>query len=82
MQDATSANRFLARVTELTGWSLLVQVAPTLLRLARLVAAFRRGQLSPEKMAKYEWDLKQRLNELGRIIVQWTLNDLEPGAFP
>jgi hypothetical protein len=78
MQDATSANRFLARVTELTGWSLLVQVAPTLLLLARLVAAFRRGQLSPDKMAKYEWDLKERLNDLGRIIVQWTLNDLEP----
>ena len=78
MQDATSANRFLARVTELTGWNLLVQLAPTLLRLARLVAAFRRAQMSPENMAKFEWDLKQRVNELGRLIVQWTLNDLEP----
>ncbi len=78
MQDATSANRFLARVTELTGYTLLVQIAPTLLRVGRLVAAFRRAQLSPENMAKFEWELKKLLNELGRLIVQWTLNDLEP----
>src|SRR5438477_11626767 len=77
MQDATSANRYLARLTELTGWDLLVQLAPALLRVARLVATFRRAQLSPEKMAQFEWDLKQRLDELGRLIVQWTLNDLE-----
>jgi len=77
MQDATSASRYLARLTELTGWGLLVQLAPALLRVARLVATFRRAQLSPEKMAQFECDLKQRLDELGRLIVQWTLNDLE-----
>ncbi len=77
MQDATSAARYLSRLASLTGWSLLAQLGRTVIRIARLVAAFRSATPSPEKMACFEWDLKRQLDEIGRLIVQWTLNNLE-----
>jgi hypothetical protein len=46
--------------------------------MARLVARFRRGTLSPEAMFQFESELEACLREVGRLIVQWTLNHLEP----
>ena len=78
MQDATTAIRCLTRLAQSTGWSLLVQLWPTALRIARLVARFRENPVSPETFAAFERDLNVLLLKVGRFIVQWMLNSIEP----
>jgi len=78
MQDAISTGRFLARLAGLTDWKLLAQLGPVALRVARLIAVFRSAAPSHERMARFEEELKFLLDTMGRLIVQWTLNHLEP----
>jgi hypothetical protein len=78
MQDATRILRCLTILEKLTGWELLVRLWPLLLQMARLVASFRRDPLSPETMFRFETDLENLLREMGRRIVEWTINHLEP----
>ena len=78
MQDAITANRCLARLVQLTDWNLLVLLWPIALRIARLVAGFRSDAVCPAGMLEFETELKQLLDQLGRLIVQWRLNHLEP----
>lgn len=78
MQDATSNVRTLTILVRLTGSDLLVQLWPVALEMARLVARFRRGALSPEAMFQFESELEALLREVGRLMMQWTLNHLEP----
>jgi len=49
-----------------------------MLRIARLVAGFRRRTASPEGLFQFETNLQNLLREAGRLIVQWTVNRLEP----
>jgi hypothetical protein len=49
-----------------------------MLRIARLVSGFRRAKRSPEAAFRFETHLQDLLRELGRVIVQWTFNRLEP----
>ncbi len=51
---------------------------PALDRVRDLVERFRQGPLSPLRAAQFEKDLQQRTRELGRVVVQWTYNHLEP----
>ena len=78
MQDAITAGRCLARLAKLTDWSLFVQLWPVALHMARLVAGFRDDALCPTHMLDFERELKQLLDKIGRLIVQWRLNRLEP----
>lgn len=78
MHDATTAWRCLTRLAKLTGWSLLVQLWPAALQIGRLVADFRGAQPSADGMARFEWELQRRLNKVGRVIMQSTVNRLEP----
>lgn len=78
MQDAITAGRCLARLAKLTDWNLLVQLWPVALHIARLVAGFDDKALSPKHMLDFERQLKQLLDKIGRLIVQWRLNRLEP----
>jgi hypothetical protein len=77
MQDATPTPRALSSLAKLTGPDLLRQLWPVALRIARLVAQFRRGGLSPTRMFQFEVDIQRLLREVGRLIVQWTVNHLE-----
>jgi hypothetical protein len=77
MQDAISAGQCLARLAKLTDWSLLAQVWPVALRIARLAAGFVDSELSPGRMAEFESELKRLLDKIGCLIVQWRLNHLE-----
>ena len=78
MQDATQAVRCLTVLGHLTGVDLVIQLWPVTLRIGRLVSGFRRGTLSPETMFAFESDLQDLLRQAGRLIVQWTVNHLEP----
>lgn len=78
MQDAITAGQCLARLAKLTDWNLLRSLWPVALRIARLVAGFRNDEICPTSMLRFETDLKQLLDQFGRLIVQWTLNRLEP----
>ena len=78
MQDATRIVRCWRVFSRLTGPGLLLELWPVMLRIARLVAGFRRETSSPESMFQFETALQDLLREAGRLIVQWTLNHLEP----
>ena len=79
MQDATRTVRCLTILIRLTGVDLVIPLWLVALRIARLVGGFRRGRPSPEAMFEFESDLQALLRETGRLIVQWTVNHLEPG---
>lgn len=78
MQDAMRINRFFTIVIRMTGWDLLVDLCPVLLRIARLASRFCDGENSPATMLQFELKLHDLLRELGRRIVQWAVNRLEP----
>jgi hypothetical protein len=78
VQDATRIIRCWTVLVKLTGVELLIQLWPVMLRIARLVAGFRRTEPSPEAMFQFETNLQDLLREGGRVIVQWTVNRLEP----
>lgn len=78
MQDATRIVRCWAVLARLTETELLIQLWPVMLRIARLVTRFRRETLSPETMFQFETNLQDLLREAGRLIVQWSINHLEP----
>ena len=78
MQDATRANRYLAILVRMTSHEFLFELCPILLSIARLTRRFRGGEISPTTMHQFEVELQDLLRELGRRIVQWTVNRLEP----
>ena len=62
----------------MTSFELLADLCPVLLSIARLIRCFRRGDISPTTTFHFETELQGLLRELGRRIVQWTVNGLEP----
>jgi hypothetical protein len=57
---------------------LLVSLWPVGLRIARLIWVFRRNTPSPDGMCQFELAVNALLREVGRLIVQWTVHQLEP----
>lgn len=78
MQDATRVDRYLAIIVRMTSRELLFDLCTTLMSVARLIRDFRGGEISPTALFQFEIELQNLLRELGRRIVQWTLNGLEP----
>ena len=78
MQDAIRADRCLTILSRLTGEDLLRDLWPAVLRLAWLIFRFRRGERTPEAASEYEVEIQSLLREIGRLIVQWSFNRLEP----
>lgn len=78
MQDATRGNRVLTIMVQMTSPELLIDLCVIVLRIARLTRRFRSGRISPASMFQFEMDLQDLLRELGRRIVQWSVNNLEP----
>ena len=78
MQDATRGKRYLAIMVRMTSRELLLELCVILLSIARLTRRFRRGEISPITMFQFERELQDLLRELGRRIVQWTINGVEP----
>lgn len=78
MQDATLSPRCLAIMARLTSPELLVRLCPVVLRIARLVWQFRRSEVTPAGTFEFECRLRDLLREVGRLIVEWSFNHLEP----
>jgi hypothetical protein len=51
---------------------------PVITQTGRLIVAYRRADLDPQAAHRFETQLHQQLRDLGRIIVEWTFNHLEP----
>jgi hypothetical protein len=57
-------------------------LAPAWQRLLQLAEAFRQEPVSPLRTHHFEQHLQEELRGLGRQLVQWTYNHLEPAAVP
>ena len=51
---------------------------PVIAEVGRLVVRFRRTEPTSQACHQFEIQLHDRLRELGRIIVEWTFNHIEP----
>src|SRR5580692_3622703 len=58
--------------------ALTVRLVPLITEIGRLIVTFRRADLTPQASHRFETRLQELLRELGRIILEWTLNHLEP----
>ena len=68
-----SATHFATSLLPLT-----VRLIPVLTEIGRLIVGFRRAELTPQVCRQFETQLHAQLRELGRIIVAWTFNHIEP----
>ena len=68
-----SATHFATSLLPLT-----VRLIPVLTAIGRLIVGFRRAELTPQVCHQFETQLLAQLRELGRIIVDWTFNHIEP----
>ena len=57
---------------------LTARLIPVITELGRLIVHFRRADVTPQAGHRFETRLRELLRELGRIIVEWTFNHLEP----
>jgi hypothetical protein len=57
---------------------LTARLVPVITELGRLIVRFRRAGPTPQACHQFETRLQEQLRELGRIIVEWTFNHLEP----
>ena len=57
---------------------LVGQLSGSLARSVRLIEQCLQNELTPQKMAEFEWELSMLLRGVGRRIMAWVLNRLEP----
>jgi hypothetical protein len=57
---------------------LTARLLPVITELGRLIVRFRRADPTPRDGHRFETRLQELLRELGRIIVEWIFNHLEP----
>ena len=70
---ALSATHFATSLLPLT-----IRLIPVITEVGRLVVRFRRAEPTPQACHQFETQLHDRLRELGRLIVEWTFNHIEP----
>jgi hypothetical protein len=68
-----SATHFATSLCPLT-----VRLVPVITEVGRLIVRFRRAEPTPQGCHQFETQLHDQLRELGRIIVEWTFNHIEP----
>ena len=78
MDHATVASVLLATPFAASLWPLTLRLLPILTRIAQLIVAFRAAEPTPSAGYDFESQLHATLRDLGRIIVEWTYNHLEP----
>jgi hypothetical protein len=78
MDHATGSRQLLATPFAHSLSALTVRLLPVIIPIGRLIVRFRRKDLTPQAAHQFETQLQQLVRELGRIIVAWTFNHLEP----
>jgi len=78
MDHATVAAALLATPFAAALLSLTLQLLPVIARIGQLIVHFRAAEPTPSVCYQFETQLHETLRELGRIIVEWTYNHLEP----
>jgi hypothetical protein len=78
MDHATCSRTLLATHFATSLLPLSARLLPLITELGRLIVAFRRADPAPRTCHRFETRLQELLRELGRIIVEWTFNHLEP----
>src|SRR3954451_11346768 len=73
---ATAALRATHFATSL--FPMTVRLIPVISQIGRLIVRFRKADPDPRACYRFEAQLHEQLRELGRIIVEWTFNPLEP----
>src|SRR5512135_842352 len=64
--------------TDWTAYPLTVRLVPVVTEIGCLIVRFRRAQPTPQACHQFEAQLRDQLRELGRLIVEWTFNHIEP----
>src|SRR3954447_10278120 len=78
MDHATASTALLATHFATSLFPLTVRLIPAIAPIGRLIVRFRRAELTPEACHELETQLEFLIRELGRILVEWTFNHLEP----
>jgi hypothetical protein len=78
MDHATVSALLLATPCAAAFGPLLIELLPVLTRIAQLILTFRAAEPTPASCYHFETQLQDALRELGRVLVQWTYNHLEP----
>jgi hypothetical protein len=78
MDHANAAAALLATHFATSLFPLAVRLIPVIAQIGRLIVQFRKRDVTPLTCHQFETQLQAQLRELGRIIVEWTFNHLEP----
>jgi len=78
MDHATAAGALLATHFATSLFPLTVRLIPVIAQIGRLTVQFRRADVTPQSCHRFETQLYDQLRELGRVLVEWTFNHLEP----
>src|SRR5947209_7086786 len=78
MDHATSSRLLLATHFATSLLPLTARLLPVITELGRLIVSFRRADPTPQASHRFETRLRELLRELGRIILEWAFNHLEP----
>jgi hypothetical protein len=78
MDHATASRLLLATHFATSLFPLTVRLIPVIAQIGCLLVRFRRAHLTPQATYQFEAQLHAHVRELGRILVEWTFNHLEP----
>ena len=78
MDHATCAALLLATHFATSLFPLTIRSVPVLTEIGRLIVRFRNARPTPQTCHQFETQLHDQLRELGRLIVEWTFNHIEP----
>jgi len=78
MDHATAAAALLATPFAASLLPLTLRLLPVIARIGQLIVTFHAAGPTPASCSHFETQLQDTLRELGRIIVAWTSNHLEP----
>ena len=78
MDHAIAATALLATPFAAALFPLALRLLPVIAAIGQLIVTFQAAGPTPASCRDFEVQLHQLLRELGRIIVDWTYNHLEP----